>query len=362
MVEDPEQGRPLRVGWLVAAAAVVAIVAVGITALLLRSGDGTTASTTGASAAPEPTVARDAPPTTADGSLTDGTMFATESAPLDGSATTGSVWSDATGEWTSVDVDADPSGVATDDSMVVVVGAAPAPNVGRPRSGRVLISRDGTDWSESHDLADELVSITRGPDLWVATAIDGSSGATSAYEADTAIYTSPDAVQWTRSATIPVRGDDYEELSYLSVAHGPNGYIAWAPECLGDSCRLFTFHSADAVTWEQGPANDFAGATISARDGLWQLVGSSGDDLSGYASYSGTSDNAMTWEVTATVPSTFALAAMAPSPIGWIGIVSDHSGSRVATRTWTSEDAVTWTEGATVDALLRDIVVIGGLT
>ena len=254
------------------------------------------------------------------------------------------------------------SGVAYGNGLTVVVGGSDA-------GGTVRSSTDGAAWSEPIAVPDPLQKVGYGNGGWLAvgTVPDGAGQAA-------VIYTSTDAVTWTRSPVATgITGET--TVSIESVAYGQGkwqiSYGSKAGTGRGFSA-LGIASSADGSSWQivvppgeipAGYSADPVAMDLAFGADQWAFVGYTVADvvadLSSRTSQSGTSTDGITWTVQQTSLIDTYLDTLVWAGDGeWLargGLKAGMTGAASDDAVYTSVDLINWTRLGAPGSLIGDM-------
>ena len=274
------------------------------------------------------------------------------------------VWTSADGTvWTKVAFDDQILGgassaimfdVVSTDSGLVAVGGADA---GADRVAAVWTSADGATWTRSAHVPEvfgstgftSMSSVTAGGPGLVAVGAQQTSGDLRAG----AIWTSADAVTWTRAAADPtvVGGETTSVLLDAVTAAGPL-LVAGGIERTGDDADITILTSPDGVTWTRvppmpdfsGPGGQFLRDLTAGGPGIVGVGTVDTGDPSTAAAAVWVSPDGLSWSRVADDPAVFGgngtFASMQAVVVGGPGLVAVGDGPAIVP-VWYS--APSWT-------------------
>lgn len=278
----------------------------------------------------------------------------------------GQVYASTNGiDWTTVlDTPGPSAGIAVGDGLTVVVGSDQA------GGGTVRTTRDGVTWTDQVTVPDPLQQVGFGAGTWLA--VGTTAGGTEAV-----VYTSPDAITWTRTATATgisaagrvaigsvAFGQERWQISYGAFAGG--GGRGFAP--LGVSAS-----TDNGQTWQPVvPAGDAPGGLAEnpvamdlAFGEQWAMVGYDQSDVvadtGNSVAQSGTSADGITWSVQQTQPVDTYLDTLAWSGDGeWFALgalKSGFTGAAGDNAVYSSTDLISWNRLGYPAGTVADIAV-----
>jgi hypothetical protein len=255
------------------------------------------------------------------------------------------------------------AGVAVSDGLTVAVGSDPG------GAGTVRTTADGVTWTDPVTVADPLQKVGYGDGLWMAVG-------TTAAGTEAVVYTSPDAVTWTRSPSATgITAALSMEIG--SVAYGPGrwqfSYSARSEGGRGFAPLGVAASTDNGQTWESVvPAGEIPGGLTENPIALdlafgeqWAMVGFDVTDViadtGSSVAQSGTSADGVTWSVQAIGPVDTYLDSLAWAGAGeWFargGVKGGFTGAATDHAVYSSTDLITWNRLGSPAGAIGDIAV-----